>query len=344
MTKDALVYGAIRQRICFLWVAGALLLSGCAPHDGRADESSVRQFQSVYEPSGVSQLPDGRLVVVEDEKLQSISLLNMRSPGVLSSQPLIQEMVLSQLFGKPVLGKVQDLEGVAVDRRGYVYAISSHARVRDGRLDKDRERLVRFRVDGDRLVEPLSVKNVKKKILKKHDVLDDAISSAKSKSDGGFNIEGLSFDPQKEKLLIGLRSPIIEGKAVIAVLNNPAAVFDRGEKVEIGDELIYLDLDKGGIRGIAFDPKLGGYLILSRREDKHGKSFKLWLWDGDTSHDARRVKLSGAPNLDHAEGISPVRFNGVDQILIVVDDGNTAARKGGHYILLDYEQLKIESR
>lgn len=304
--------------------------------------TQLQQFDSVYEPSGVQQLPDGRLLIVEDEKIQSISVVTIQEGGKLAVRPLGRGFVLDWMVGKPVLGKIDDLEGVAVDKQGFVYSITSHSRTVAGRLDKGREKLVRFHVDGNRIVEPQVRDKIKKKILNKHESLKDAIGVLNPQKGEGFNIEGLSFDRNKEKLLIGLRSPLVNKKAVIAVLDNPAAVFENDEKIKISNQLILLDLDKGGIRAIVFDPVLDGYLILSRREDKKAKSFKLWLWNGDAAHAPRRVRFQSPIDIDFAEGISPIRFNDEDRLFFVFDDGNTFKRKGGHYLMLDYGQLIID--
>jgi len=302
-----------------------------------------RQFGTIFEPSGVQQLPDGRILVVEDEKLNPIKILTLSQDGEILAEPVLSASLLDMVTGKPTLGKMEDLEGVDIDDNGYVYAITSHSRTDSGKRDRSRERLVRFKVDGSKIVEPRAARQLKKKIVKKHRVLKDAVGVFDVKKDGGLNIEGLSFDKSKKRLLIGLRSPVIDTKAVIVVMENPDAVFENGAKPKISDDLIYLDLKKGGIRGIAFDPRLKGYLILSRREDKTNKSFKLWFWDGDPAHAPRKIKTPHSDDLDNAEGVTPIRLFGQDRILIVSDDGNTNKRTGAHYLLLTYEQLEIDS-
>jgi hypothetical protein len=201
---------------------------------------------------------------------------------------------------------------------------------------------VRFKVDGNRIVEPLAIKKLKEEIIKKHEVLNEFAGILSAKDESRFNIEGLSFDERKEKLLIGLRSPVIDENAIIAIMENPIAAFERDEKPVISDQLVSLDLDKGGIRALVFDTRLGGYLILSRREDKKNKPFKLWFWDGDVENAPRRTRVAGLEDLSYAEGIAPIRVDGRERILIVFDDGDTARRKGGHYVLLTYDRLEID--
>jgi len=62
----------------------------------------------------------------------------------------------------------------------------------------------------------------------------------------------------------------------------------------------YLDLDNGRIRALAYDPELEGYLIVSRREDKKGKPFKLWFWSGDPAVAPQRVSIASVENINRA--------------------------------------------
>jgi len=125
------------------------------------------------------------------------------------------------------------------------------------------------------------------------------------------------------------------------VLKNPKAVFDQGESPQFKKSPIYLDLDKGGIRSITFDPYLNGYLIISRHEKK-GKKFKLWWWSGQKNQSPRRVRINGKLDFSNAEGITPVREGGGEKLMVVFDVGDSSKRKNGCYAFIPYSQLKIE--
>ena len=116
----------------------------CGASEPFAGFRAYRQFDSIYEPSGVQQLPDGRVIVVEDEKLKSISAITLDEDGGVEATVLRRGAVLDWIIGKPVLGRLQDLEGVDIDARGHVYAITSHSRLPTGRIERAREKLVRF--------------------------------------------------------------------------------------------------------------------------------------------------------------------------------------------------------
>ena len=331
--------GVVMVALLAVLVAWQSAWGGLEPFAGF---TAYRQFDSIYEPSGVQQLPDGRVIVVEDEMFESISAITLQQDGDLEAKVLRRGAVLDWIIGKPVLGKLEDLEGVDVDAHGNVYAITSHSRLLNGRIVRAREKLVRFRVAEDRIVEPWVIADLKGRIIAKHAALKEAASVLAVGDKGGFNIEGLSFDARNEKLLIGMRSPLVKDKALIVTLENPSNAFELGEAPHISDQLIYLDLDKGGIRALAYDPRLKGYLIVSRHAEKPKNSFKLWLWDGAVEHPPRRVRIDGIDDLGRTEGIAPLRLNGQERLLLVSDDGSTAMRRGGHYLLLSYEQLVID--
>lgn len=342
--------GATDATAAKTWAAIPLALLLLIGSPGSAPDASTdlpgfekfRRFEKIYEPSSVQQLPDGGLLILEDEEIQSLSVVTLDSRGNATARRLRYGALLDWLVGKPVLGKLEDLEGADVDNHGNVYAITSHSRARSGKLKGSRGKLIRFKVKGDRVVEPIVVRGLKKRIIEKHPFLAEIDGIFKPKKKNGFNIEGLSFDETKTKLLIGFRSPVIAGKAVIAVMENPSGAFERNEDPVISDQAIYLDLGQGGIRAMAFVPKLGGYLIISRREKKSSDSFKLWFWDGAIDHAPRRVRVADLKNFRNAEGISPVRIEGQERLMIVSDDGSMFKKKGGHYLLLAYEQLEID--
>ena len=295
------------------------------------------KFNRIYEPSGVQQLADGRFVVVEDEAGHPLDLFTLRPDGELIEAPLYRGSLFGWVSPNRALASLEDLEAVATDDQGRIYAITSHSRKENGKRADGRERLVRFGLDGERVVDMRVLRGLRKEISARHKGLRKAAKIRDVKDDGGFNIEGLSFDADSRRLLIGLRSPLAGSNAIIVALENPQAVFDGDERPRISEQLIELDLAGGGIRGMSYDPHLGGFLIISRKPDK---AFKLWLWRGDAGEAPQRVRIPGLKNLRQAEGVTPVRLDGrAVGILIVSDDGFGVKGKPGHYLFLRYDQL-----
>ncbi len=290
----------------------------------------VRQFSTVYEPSGVRALPNGDVLVIEDEIKRSISVLKFHDDGEVTQTPVTKPRQFS-------VGRIEDLEGVASDDQGYIYVITSHSKTLRGRLPTFRKKLIRYRLDNHTMTGPVVIHDLKKRILKEYGKIKGGVSGKKS----DLNIEALSYHRENHTLMIGLREPLVKDKAVVIVMNNPDQAFSQDGKVELADKLITFDLDKGGIRAMAYDPVLDGYLILSRREDKKDKSFKLWIWSGEAKEKPRRIRVNADVDLRYAEGVTPIRTKSMAGILLVFDDGNARRNIGGHYILLPYEDMRM---
>jgi len=291
----------------------------------------------LYEPSAIQQLPDGRFLVVEDEKSRPFSLVTIAADGQVSSTPL-----LPPEQGDDAAWKLDDLEGLAVDPAGYVYALTSHSRTGSGAARKARDKLVRFRVEGGRMAAHSLVRELKPALVAAHPELAAAATIRDVKAEGGLNIEALEIGADGQRLFVGFRSPLIEGRALIAWVENLAAVFAEGEAPRIAPDLITLDLGGNGIRGMATVPALGGHLIISGPVGRQPVPFRLWFWSGRVGEAARRVRVGDREDFEHAEGVTPAVIGGQPRIVIVSDDGSRSDGRYAHYLLLDPAQLVIE--
>jgi len=291
----------------------------------------------IYEPSAIQQLADGRFLVVEDEKHHPFSLVTIDHDGRVSSTPL-----RPGLFGADDrFWKLDDLEGIVLDHAGNIYAVTSHSRDGDGDEKKSRNKLARFRIEGDRVVAPKIVKDLKPALLEAHPVLAAAADLPDVKADGGLNIEALEISADPQHLLIGFRSPLLDHRAIIARVENPAAMFDADEPPRISATLITLDLGGSGIRGMSYLPSLGGYLISSGPVGREPAQFQVWFWSGHPGESAHRVSVPGLQGFEHAEGISPAIIEGRERIILVSDDGSRDEGRFARYLLLDPGQLQI---
>ncbi|MDP1926194.1 MAG: DUF3616 domain-containing protein, partial [Thiobacillus sp.] len=273
--------------------------------------------------------------VVEDEKSHPFSLVTISTAGEVSSTPLLPPA------GDDAGWKLDDLEALALDRAGYVYALTSHSRDAEGDEKKARDKLVRFRVEGGRMVEPMLVRGLKLALVRANPALAAAADIPDVKSSGGFNIEAMEISADGQQLLVGFRSPLLEQRAIIACVENPAAIFERCEPPRVARDLITLDLGGDGIRGLAYLPALDGYLVISGPVASQQVHFQLWFWSGLAGAPARRVSVAGLPGFEHAEGVSPAVIDGRQRIIIVSDDGSRKEGRDAHFVLLDAGQLVI---
>jgi len=290
----------------------------------------------IYEPSAIQQLPDGRFLAVEDEKLSPFSLVTLSADSPISSAPLNPEpMDAAEDFGK-----LDDLEALTLDRSGQVYALTSHSRDGEGKEKKSRDKLVRFRVEADRVVAPVLVKGLKPALMAAHPVLAEAAAILDVKAAGGLNIEALEITPDQQRLLVGFRSPQLDRHALIASIENPTAIFEAGEPPRISATLITLDLGGQGIRGMAYFAARGGYLLISGPAAREQVQFQLWFWAGKPGDRAQRLIVPGLSGFEHAEGISPALVDGQEYIILVSDDGDRKAGRFARYVLLDPAALR----
>ena len=304
-----------------------------------AQAPAFSPLTGIFEPSAIQQLPDGRFLVVEDEKSHPLSLVTIGADGTVDSTSLTAG--LFQIFSE--FWKLDDLEGLALDRTGFIYGITSHSRDDDGDEKKSREKLVRFRIEGKRVVDPKVTDGLKPALTSRHAVLAAAARVADVKANGGLNIEGLEISPDQNRLLIGFRSPLRDGRALIASVENPSAIFESDEAPRIAALIDELDLGGHGIRGLAYVPAIGDYLVIGGPASREPANFDLWRWSGVRDAPARRVRVPGLRSLEKAEGVCPAVIGGVERIVIVSDDGNRDAGRFASYLLLDPAQLQTEA-
>ena len=190
------------------------------------------------------------------------------------------------------------------------------------------------------MVDPKVVDGLKPALTSRHAVLAAAAQVPDVKANGGLNIEALEISPDQKRLLIGFRSPLRDGRALIASVENPSAIFESDEAPRIAALLDELDLGGHGIRGLSYVPAIGDYLVIGGPTSREPANFDLWRWSGEQGAPARRVRVPGLRNFEKAEGVSPAVVGGRERIVIVSDDGDRDAGRFASYLLLDPAQLQ----
>ena len=217
-------------------------------------------------------------------------------------------------------GREADIEGAA--RGGdVIYWITSHGLNKDGKSRPERRRVFATEILRGGQLPALKVRGQSRDDLLPMLLRDgryerlgfaEAISVA-PKSRGGFNIEGLAATSEGH-LLIGLRNPLFDKKAIIIPIENPSAYVD-GKDAELGAPIL-IDLNGQGIRCIE---SIGdGYLIVAGDRDGGGR-FHLHRWAGKGAQ-------TSLVDFDVPDDFGPeamVRFdNDRDQWLVLSDDGS----------------------
>lgn len=304
-----------------------------------ADFSPLR---GIFEPSGIQQLPDGRFLVIEDEKEHPFCIFSLDANGRMLGDPV------------PVSApeKLNDLEGLTLGPSGHLYAITSHSRDGEGDVKKARRRLVRFRVKDNAIVDFAEVEHLLPALADAHPALAAAARVADVKGDGGLNVEALEMSADGRELLVGLRGPQIDERAVVAAVNEPDrlfastssllgqaldAILDRPVPLHV--TIRQIDLGGQGIRSIAWIPALGAYLLVSGPPGRKEEAFRLWSWNG-RDEPPRRVAIDGIEGLARTEGVTAAQVGGRAMLLLVSDDGDRAGGRCANHLLADIARLK----
>lgn len=219
---------------------------------------------------------------------------------------------------KPVdLGvAIEDIEGVTTDGTHF-YVVSSQSRPKA----IEKEGLVRFKFDAraQKAEAVESLGGLKAFLLE--NVAELRPEGEKMGKDGGLNIEGIAWDARRGRLLLGLRSPVVDGHALLVPLRlrDPRGSFSA-ENLEVeGAKAIRLPLRGGGVRGIEHDGRAKVFRVLSGAAEDQGQTdFGLWEWNGDDSQPAV-TETKRFDNELKPEGIARVTAGGRDFLFIVCD-------------------------
>jgi hypothetical protein len=142
---------------------------------------------------------------------------------------------------------------------------------------------------------------------------------------GGLNIEGIAWDPPNNRLLLGLRSPLINGHAVIVPLKlkDPLGSFALANLQLATPRVIQLNLEGQGVRDIDYNTHLKTFLIISGATELTEKTdFGLWEWNGDADQTRIDSRPRHEKTLDERwkpEGITNMTVNGKSFVMLVCD-------------------------
>jgi hypothetical protein len=204
-------------------------------------------------------------------------------------------------------GSVMDPEGITNDGT-WVYVIGSQSR--GGNKGAD---LARFRFDPQTgRASGLETLGGLPELLRSV----PEVASARGKKASALNIEGLAWDAAGRRLLLGLRSPLAGGDALVVPLALGAGPLSR-DAATVGPA-VRVPLGGRGIRSIEQAPE-GGFLIVGGGVTD-ASAFALFAWSG-----------SGAPRLVRdvpvdlkPEGVARLGAAGAVRTLLLGDSGRYA--------------------
>ena len=284
--------------------------------DNKATVQPPTEFQQIYEPSGAVRLEDNKILLVEDESKNSLHLISVSKDGEVEE---LGEPKMSQKVKRSLEHKVKDIEGVAINEHNQLYLITSHTTNKKRKHKKAREQIVRLDYNHGRVSDFKHYHGLLDAMQKLHPALDSSSDKRKKQ----INIEALTWDRESNSLLIGLRSPLIKGKAVVVPLKNPNAIFDKHEEPKLAKPIL-LDLYGDGIRAMSWDRNREGYWIVSGSVGKRKGEFSLWFWD--KKRNQLTIKHEDI-DIGYAEGVTTLQ----DGSLFLVQDNGSVTTHGAEY-------------
>ncbi|MBI4179456.1 DUF3616 domain-containing protein [bacterium] len=262
-------------------------------------------------------------LIVEDESKDSLFVLTF---GPDRSAPDTMEWI-----PLPAGFHLKDMEGIAVDGRGFVYVVSSHSLNSEGKPRRG-SALARMSLESNGDLRGADTISDLRDWLES-EIPEIAAVRTLPTDAGGLNIEGLAYDPDRERLLLGLRGPLWGNHpALIPIrLKTPNGPFRR-DALEL-EEPIVLDTISGfGVRAISYDGPSKSFWILTGGggDSKKTKNrFQVWRWDGtdqppravDGIRFDKKIKTRRSSLKFHPEGICILHPANADPVLLIVADG-----------------------
>jgi hypothetical protein len=291
-----------------------LFMAELAPGLGQSILSSAAAYTHTCDASAAVALDADRFVVANDED-NVLRIYRRSRPG-----PPVSALDVSAFLQLTKKSAEADLEGAArVGNR--IFWISSHGTSASGKARPDRQRFFAtdIRTNGEETT--LLPVGAPYRFLLRDLIREPKLSrfnfarAAKTEPEtpGALNIEGLSATPEGH-LLIGFRTPIPHGKALLIPLLNPNAVLER-KPASFGDAIL-LDLNGLGIRSV--DYHQGQYWIIAGHYDNQTPA-RLYAWMGNNTEPRwlKEINLAGF----NPEAMVFPDASSAGQFLILSDDG-----------------------
>jgi hypothetical protein len=312
-----------RQFVGIAFALASLSVSAAPP--------AVVRYVGPCDASAAAALGADTFIVANDET-NTLYIYKRGQPQPIDSIPV------TKFLGSKARDEA-DIEGAAaIGQR--VYWITSHARDSKGKSRPGRRRFFATEMGGDdpKLLTPVG----KPYVNLQHDMLEAPQLARYHLSDaerlppeapGGFNIEGLAATPAGG-LLIGLRNPLFEGRALVIPFDNPADVVG-GDRAQFGTAY---EFDLGG-RGVRSIERVGSsYLIVAGPIADEG-TFALYRWSGARDNAPKALNV----DLGTLRPEALIAVPDTAQVQLFSDDGGVETADGVACKKLEFAQQTFRS-
>ena len=282
-----------------------------------------------FNASGAVEISPGQILFCDNKNPSELLELRFDEQG----------KKVGSIIRRPLSGvdtsAIKDLEGMTMVERGgdrFIVATSSFNRLSTTQgkkmvpLEGYAGGLLRIRRGSDNTLTAENIPGFREWLVSKYPELK--ASAELVSDDGGLNIEGLEWDPNRGALLFGLRTPLINGKPAILPIRLKGDQW-RLEDFEPLPAIILQGQSSGyeGIRSLAYAPAHKFFVVsLGKATSIIQAPFSLYIWDGGDGGQLRKLERLHFIRGMKVEGLAGVTL-GSKRSLLVIDDA------GGYQII-----------
>ena len=289
----------------------ALMPVGADPVAGSSDGAQTVVGAGIplrggrFEASGAAHVPDASgILFVDDDRTREVMWL-----------PFGKEAQAGPPQRLRISSQVVDPEGMTFDGR-YHYLVGSQSKRTGSRGDG----LVRFLFDArTRSIGQVETIKGLRAILGAR--VAQLAGVERQTGDRSLNIEAIAWDPARTRWLLGLRAPLVNGRALVVPLDlaDPGAGFTAANLRVPGGRAIELPMGGAGIRSLEYDATLAAFRVITGAAmNEESLQFRLYLWEG-TEGGKPPVLETVFPTGAKPEGITSIRIDGVNRTVVVYD-------------------------
>lgn len=281
-----------------------------------------RNGKDEFNASGAVALGDGRFLFCDNNTSDALFELALTPEG--QQQSPIQRRPLQGLSPNAI----DDLEGLTLAEAGgrrYVFAVSS-LYLKKGKKKEPAtvppSGLLRIAVNADGSLQAENMAGFRAWLLERAPEL--ASAAGLEPDDGGLNIEGLAWDEKRQALLLGVRTPVPQGKPLLlpVKIKNLSGPWTPDNLELLPPLRLTIPVYEGeqGVRSIEFIAERGTFmLVLGKTGDHSDAPFALYEWDGQDAGALKRLPYAFAKKMK-PEGLAGGKLGG-KPVLLIVDDG-----------------------
>ena len=284
-----------------------------------------RNGKDVFNASGIVPVGDSHFIVVDNNTNDALLDLRLTADGK-QAQP-IERLPLEGLPADSV-DDIEDLALAEGNGRRYIFATPSLS-VKAGSKKKGKDdtvrpsALLRIAVGDDGKLTTEAMPEFRDWFVKSVPAITP--SAGNDPEYGGLNIEGLGWDPDRQAMLFGIRTPVVAGAPIIV----PVRIKEFAGPWAVGNlealEPIRLEVESGagnqGIRGMSRGRDGKGFLVVVANATSDDEvPFAVYEWDGNQQGTVHRLPFAFADKMK-AEGLTVATVGGRPAIVFVDDGG-----------------------